>query len=31
MTTTIGLSDVIEAAKAIVAGRIRGRTVVQIA
>jgi acrylyl-CoA reductase (NADPH) len=30
MTTTIGLSDVIEAGKAIVAGKIRGRTVVEI-
>jgi acrylyl-CoA reductase (NADPH) len=30
MTTTIGLSDVIEAGKAIVAGKIRGRTVVKI-
>jgi acrylyl-CoA reductase (NADPH) len=30
MTTTIALSDVIEAGKAIVAGKIRGRTVVEI-
>jgi acrylyl-CoA reductase (NADPH) len=30
MTTTIGLSDVIEAGKAIVAGKVRGRTVVEI-
>ena len=30
MTSTIGLADVIEAGKAIVAGKIRGRTVVEI-